>query len=79
MNKDFTIEMTMLDKNYNALLCIFKDWERNGNIDGFVVFPKRKTIEIFCPPSSVLLNICVLGRKYNYHGIILKFFVKMPN
>ena len=74
MNKDFTIEMKIFDKNYNALLCTLKEWERNKNIEGFVVFPKEKTIKIFCYPWS-----CVLGKKYNYHGITLEIIVKMPN
>ena len=50
MNKDFIIEMKIFDKNYNALLCTLKEWERNKNIEGFVVFPKEKTIKIFCYP-----------------------------
>ena len=74
MNKDFTIEMKIFDKNYNALLCTLKEWERNKNIEGFVVFPKEKIIKIFCYPWS-----CVLGKKYNYHGITLEIIVKMPN
>ena len=74
MNKDFTIEMKMFDKNYNALLCTLKEWERNKNIEGFVVFPKEKTIKIFCYPWSY-----VLGKKYNYYGITLELIVKMPN
>ena len=81
MNKDFTIEMKIFDKNYNALLCTLKKWERNKNIEGFVVFPKEKTIKIFCYPWSCifLTGACVLGKKYNYHGIILELIVKMPN